>query len=293
MTCIFSRVTDPEDRASRIQGGLLADGVNSFFATLFGSPPNTTYSQNNGLIALTRCASRSVGFSCAFWLICLGIFGKMGALFASIPICVIGGLVLQAFSSVFVSGLKVATTDFTRRNQFILMLSLGIGLGVAMEGQIFEWPTPYVYFRRNLAYDYGFWPEKTICKTPNERWIAEDGLCHSVGPFGVNNGNCCAEYDASLRVWRGTILTVLQSPCTCQTIVSLRPRLKFLFVKCLPFVVAVAIGFILAFLLNLLIPEDLEMEVSVEPENATEIVSSSTKANDSPMELPATDVSSA
>lgn len=80
---VFSKVTDRNDVASRIQGGLLADGVNSFLATFFNSPPNTTFSQNNGLIALTRCASRSVGFSCAFWLIILGVFGKFGALFAS------------------------------------------------------------------------------------------------------------------------------------------------------------------------------------------------------------------
>ena len=48
----------------RIKGGILADGVNSGIAAIFNTFPNTTFSQNNGLIALTRCASRSAGFSC-------------------------------------------------------------------------------------------------------------------------------------------------------------------------------------------------------------------------------------
>ena len=117
MTCVYSNVKEEADISSRIQGGLLADGVNSFFACLFGSPPNTTFSQNNGLIALTKCASRSAGFSCGFWLICLGIISPFGAAFASIPICVVGGVVLQMFSSVLVSGMLIATSDFTRRNQ--------------------------------------------------------------------------------------------------------------------------------------------------------------------------------
>ena len=233
MTCEHSGIDagSPETN-SRVQGGLLADGVNSFFACLFGSPPNTTFSQNNGLIALTRCASRSAGFSCAFWLIVLGVFGKFGALFASIPICVVGGVVLQMFSSVFVSGMKIATLDFTRRNQFILTLALGLGLGVAMEGHIFDWPGPYSFVRRNLAYDYGFWPENKVCKTAKSGWIDTDGLCHNVGPFGVHNGNCCSEYDKDKKGFRTAILMILKTPY--------------------------CIGFLVAFFLNLIIPEDKE-----------------------------------
>jgi len=225
MTAVFSRVTDRNDVASRIQGGLLADGVNSFLATFFNSPPNTTFSQNNGLIALTRCASRSVGFSCAFWLIILGVFGKFGALFASIPICVIGGVVLMAWSSVFVSGMKLATLDFTRRNQFILTIALGIGLGVAMEGHIFDYPGPHSFYRKALAFDYGFWPKKLVCATPfNISGHVYDDFCPNY------NGPCCAEWDTSRNMWRTVFITILKTPY--------------------------GIGFVLAFLLNLLLPED-------------------------------------
>ncbi|EOD32357.1 hypothetical protein EMIHUDRAFT_253368, partial [Emiliania huxleyi CCMP1516] len=75
MTALYSGITDPEDVNERIQGGLLADGVNSFLACCFGTAPNTTFSQNNGIIKLSQCASRSAGLACAIWLILLGIFG--------------------------------------------------------------------------------------------------------------------------------------------------------------------------------------------------------------------------
>lgn len=57
----------PQDR--HVQGGLLGDGVNSILACLGTSMPNTTFSQNNGIIVLTRCASVMAGFSCALWLL--------------------------------------------------------------------------------------------------------------------------------------------------------------------------------------------------------------------------------
>ena len=58
MSCKYSKLeTEGPDFESRVQGGLLADGVNSFLACLFTSPPNTTFSQNNGVISLTQCAS--------------------------------------------------------------------------------------------------------------------------------------------------------------------------------------------------------------------------------------------
>merc|ERR1719487_2864581 len=98
MSCIASRIpTEGADYNSRIQGGILADGINSFIACLLTTPPNTTFSQNNGVIALTRCASRAAGFACAGWLMAFGVFGFLGAMFASVPICVVGGMVLQCF----------------------------------------------------------------------------------------------------------------------------------------------------------------------------------------------------
>ena len=86
-----------------------------------------------------------------------------------------------------------------------------IGLGVAMEGHVIDWPGPYSFFRRNLAYDWGFWPEKMVCTSPKAPWIDSGGLCRNVGIFGINNGNCCAAYDANIKMLRKTVLMILKT----------------------------------------------------------------------------------
>ena len=83
----------------RIQGGLLGDGLSSFVAALGTSLPNTTFSQNNGVISLTRCASRQAGLAAAGWLLLAGILAKIAAFFATIPDCVLGGMTTCALSS--------------------------------------------------------------------------------------------------------------------------------------------------------------------------------------------------
>ena len=55
-------------------------GINSFFAGLAGSLPNTTFAQNNGVLALTRCASRSAGYACGMWLFLFGVLAKVRSL---------------------------------------------------------------------------------------------------------------------------------------------------------------------------------------------------------------------
>ena len=109
-----------------MQGGLLADGCNSLLAALMTTAPNTTFSQNNGVIALTRCASRAAGLSCAVFLFLFGVIGKFGGVVASIPDCVLGGMTTFLFANVIVSGITVLSkVPMTRRNRFILALSLG------------------------------------------------------------------------------------------------------------------------------------------------------------------------
>jgi len=155
-----------DDFDSRVQGGLLADGLNSFLAAIFTTAPNTTFSQNNGIIALTKCASRAAGFACAGWLIFFGIMGKFGAIMASIPICVVGGLMIMCFSMVFVGGIRViASEKITRRTSFILTLALGFGMGVAIVPHLFEAGGGYSFYSKNLAHNYGFWPKKDTCET--------------------------------------------------------------------------------------------------------------------------------
>ncbi|CAM9517470.1 unnamed protein product, partial [Choristocarpus tenellus] len=67
---------DGPDAVERLRGGILGDGISSFLAALGTQLPNTTFSQNNGVIALTRCASQRAGIACSCWLILFGILAK-------------------------------------------------------------------------------------------------------------------------------------------------------------------------------------------------------------------------
>lgn len=91
-------------QSERVQGGLLGDGLSSLFAAFGTSLPNTTFSQNNGVISLTRCASRWAGISAACWLLLLGVFAKVAAFITTIPDCVLGGMTTFLFANVMLSG---------------------------------------------------------------------------------------------------------------------------------------------------------------------------------------------
>ena len=141
-----------EEFDESIQGGLTADGINSILAGLFTSMPNTTFSQNNGVIALTKCASRRAGYACGIWLILLGIFGKIGGVISSIPDCVLGGMVIFLFANVLVSGIALTkNVDLdSRRNRFIMAFSMALGVGVTV------WPYAFLD-RRASPYTAPFW----------------------------------------------------------------------------------------------------------------------------------------
>ena len=118
---------------SRIQGGVLADGFNGMIATLCTITPMSTFAQNNGVIALTRCANRTAGYACCFWLIVMGIFSKFAAALVAIPSSVLGGMTTFLFSAVAVSGIRIiSTVPFTRRNRFVLTAAMAIGFGATL-----------------------------------------------------------------------------------------------------------------------------------------------------------------
>lgn len=118
---------------SRIQGGVLADGLNGVLSGLFTATPMSVFAQNNGVISITKCANRTVGFWCAFFLIIMGIFAKFAAAIVSIPKAVLGGMTSFLFTSVAVSGIKIiCTTEFSRRDRFVLTASLLPGMGATL-----------------------------------------------------------------------------------------------------------------------------------------------------------------
>jgi len=118
---------------NRIKNGVLGDGVNSMIAAIFNTFPNTTFSQNNGVIQLTGMASRYVAFWAAGILVVLGLFPVIGGIFQQLPKPVLGGATLVMFGTVAAAGIRIlATVDLNRRNMLIMAVSFGMGLGVAM-----------------------------------------------------------------------------------------------------------------------------------------------------------------
>lgn len=144
--------TDSQEYQESIQGGLTADSIASLLASLFTTMPNTTFSQNNGVIALTKCASKRAGLACGFWLIFMGIFAKISGVITSIPDSVLGGMTIFLFANVLVSGVTLASTlDLnSRRVKFIMALSLAIGIGVTV------WPYAFLDMRAS-SYTANFW----------------------------------------------------------------------------------------------------------------------------------------
>ncbi|KAL6876909.1 Xanthine/uracil permease [Trichoderma novae-zelandiae] len=125
---------------SRIQGGVLADGLNGCLAALMTMTPMSTFAQNNGVIALTRCANRKAGYACCFFLLVMGIFAKFAAALVAIPSSVLGGMTTFLFTSVAVSGIAIISrgVPFTRRNRFILTAGLALGYGATLVPNYFN-----------------------------------------------------------------------------------------------------------------------------------------------------------
>ena len=115
----------------RVQGGVLGDGVNSLLAAVFNTFPNTTFSQNNGVIQLTGVASRYVGYFIAAILVLLGLFPAVAGLLRIMPPAVLGGATLLMFGTVAATGIRIIGSQaLDRRAMLILAVSLGSGLGV-------------------------------------------------------------------------------------------------------------------------------------------------------------------
>lgn len=118
---------------SRIQGGVLADGLNGMLACLCTITPVSTFAQNNGVIALTRCANRKAGYCCCFFLVVMGVFSKFAAALVAIPSAVLGGMTTFLFSAVAISGIRIiSTVPFTRRNRFIFTAAMSVGFGATL-----------------------------------------------------------------------------------------------------------------------------------------------------------------
>ncbi len=117
-----------------IQGATFADGLGTAASGLFGALPNTSFSQNVGLIAMTGVMSRHVVTIGAVFLIIAGLFPKVGALISTVPIEVLGGGVIVMFGMVAAAGISMlADVLWNRRNMVIFAIALSVGLGLQLE----------------------------------------------------------------------------------------------------------------------------------------------------------------
>ena len=113
-----------------ISGSLACDGYASAFSSLFGCPPVTSFSQNVGLVAMTKVVNRFTIMTGAICMILAGLLPPVGNFFASLPDSVLGGCTIMMFGTIVTSGMQmIADCGFSHRNITIASLSLAIGVG--------------------------------------------------------------------------------------------------------------------------------------------------------------------
>ncbi len=123
----------------RIKGGVLADGLNSAIAAVFNSFPNSTFSQNNGVILLTGVASRYVGYFISGMLIILGLFPGVASMVQIIPEPVLGGATIVMFGTIAAAGVRIISrVELDRRAILIMAMSFSMGLGLAQKPEILQ-----------------------------------------------------------------------------------------------------------------------------------------------------------
>ena len=119
-----------------ISGGILADGLGTAFGSLFNAMPNTSYSQNAGLVAFTGVVNKVVGTIAGIILILLGLFPKLGGIIAAMPESILGGAAIVMFGLITAAGIKlIAQSELNKRNLLILGLSLSFGIGMYLKPQ--------------------------------------------------------------------------------------------------------------------------------------------------------------
>lgn len=127
----IGEVSDVDMDDKRIGAGVLSDGVGSIIGGLVGSLPNTSFSQNVGLIPLTKVASKHVAIMAGILLVIIGLLPQFAALINGIPQPVLGGVGIVMFGTVAAAGIKtLSRVELNDRNLLIIATSIGLGLGV-------------------------------------------------------------------------------------------------------------------------------------------------------------------
>ncbi|MDO5424519.1 MAG: nucleobase:cation symporter-2 family protein [Eubacteriales bacterium] len=122
---------------SELAGGVMCDGLGSSFAALFGVLPNTSFSQNVGLVTMTKIVNRFALACGAVFLILCGLLPKLAALVSIMPQSVLGGAAVIMFASIVMSGIQLITKEpLTGRNMTIVSVALGLGYGLGANSAV-------------------------------------------------------------------------------------------------------------------------------------------------------------
>lgn len=138
-TAVVSGGLDRDITEKEISGSLACDGFLSAISALFGCTPITSFSQNVGLIAMTKVVNRFTIMFGALTLILAGLFPPIGAFFSTLPQPVLGGCTIMMFGTIVVSGMNmIGKCGFNQRNTIIAALSISIGIGFTQTPDIFQ-----------------------------------------------------------------------------------------------------------------------------------------------------------
>lgn len=136
-----------------LSNGVVGCGICTVLGSIFGALPPSSYSQNVGIVAMTKVISRFVlGIAAVFMLLC-GFIPKFGALMTTIPYSVLGGATITVFSMIAMTGIKLITTEeLSSRNIMIVGLSVALGMGITSV------PESLVYFSKEFVMIFGQTP---------------------------------------------------------------------------------------------------------------------------------------
>ena len=139
-SALVSSGLDREITGKEISGSLACDGYASTISSLFGCHPVTSFSQNVGLVAMTKVVNRFTIMTGAVCMILAGLLPPIGNFFASLPDSVVGGCTIMMFGSILTSGVQmIASCGFSQRNITIVSLSLAVGIGFTTASESGIW----------------------------------------------------------------------------------------------------------------------------------------------------------
>ena len=124
---------------------MICDGIGSSFASLFGVLPNTSVSQNVGLVGITKVVNRFAIACGSIFLVLCGLFPKVGAIVSIMPQSVLGGAAVMMFASIVISGINLITKEpLTGRNTTIVAIALGLGYGLGAHSTALQFMPSFI-----------------------------------------------------------------------------------------------------------------------------------------------------